>query len=868
MIPKHPSANDVLTSPDTLTSSADDEPIHTPGAIQPHGLMLVLSMDEWRVLQTSANTKKLLGLPRNRVLGRDVSDLFGAEAFTTLEPLLTRPVVKSSITRSYECSLKWGTRRFHAHTYPSGGRMVLELEPAQTAEEISQLNLHKALHECFMTLSVSPDLLTLCAEVAFQVRIATGFDRVMIYRFDAEWNGEVVAEARSDDHRLVSYLGLHFPAADIPLKARELFMLTGVRVIPDVHARPVRLMPCLDPETTAPLDMECAKLRAVSPIHIKYLQNMGVGGSLTIAIVRQGVLWGLVACHHATPRHIPVSLRNACKLIGQLFSVALTAREEAEEACYRLELKASLTSFLAKIAQEESLSDSLLCHQPNLLNCIASDGFALKLDSKMILQGETPSLKETEALFCRLAKRASEGVWATDALAHALDDTEDLPAGIGGVLALLLPGDQPRGVLWMRQEVLRSVHWGGDPNQTVQVDAANGELHPRNSFALWKEQVRGCSLAWRSCEIAAAAELRTVLIGLLLLSSERKANNAHRALQWSEESFRTLLELSPTLVFIKDAQGRLLFASHLFTRRFGISPEQWQSKTDDELWPADVAVQIRTSDLAALEVNEPVEMIESLPLPDGTLSLWLTVKFPIPDISGSKLLASQGIDITESRATEVQLRTSLHEKEVLLREIHHRVKNNLQVVASMLKLQERQTPDRVSADALSQSQDRVRSMALIHEHLYLSDSLARIDLMGYLENLSDSLMSTHSQLADQVQLTRMLTSVQADLDMAVPLGLIVNELLTNALKHAFADGRQGRIDLALTPAENGCYQLVISDNGVGMPADLDMTTTHSLGLRLVRSLTRQIHGKLVMSQDNGTRFTVLFSLNPSYDSLE
>ncbi len=838
------------------------EPLHAPAAIQPHGVVLVLSVDDWRVLQTSTNCKQLLGLSPSRVLGKRLPDLFGDEAFARLEPSLTRATAHSLRTGAWESGHPARTRRFHTHTYPSGGRLVLELEPAELAEEAVGTDLHDALHSGFVELAASPDLLSLCAEAGAQIRALTGFDRVMVYRFDSEWNGEVVAESRADHSPIDSYLGLHFPASDIPFRARELFMLTGVRTIPDVGARVASLVPECDPETGEPLDMSRSLLRAVLPIHIEYLQNMEVAGSLAIAIIRRGTLWGLVACHHLVPRHVSRSLRIACKIIGQLLSLELTAREDARDTRYLLELKAGQASFLEAVARHESVSDGLLLHQPTLLNRIEADGVALKLDGRTVLLGKTPPLAQVEGLFSRLSARTDEAVWATDDLCRHLGETEDTLSGTSGVLAMLLPGSEPRGVMWMREENLQTVSWGGDPSRTVEIDPADGQLHPRASFALWKEQVRGRSVAWQSCELEAANQLRAALIGLLLLSSERAAHTARRALELSEERFESFLELSPTLAFIKDVDGRLLFASRLFAERFGIAPEQWRGKTDDQLWPAEVALQIRTSDLTVLEVDEPLELTEVLPLPDGELSQWLTVKFPIPNLSGGKLLASMAIDITGRRAVEAQMRTALREKEVLLREIHHRVKNNLQVVASLLKLQERQTANPTAIAVLAQSQDRVRSMALIHEHLHLSTSLARAELASYLKQLSDSLLGTYGGMSEGLQFSHALAPIQADLDTAVPLGLIANELMTNAIKHAFVDGRQGQIHLELSLTADGSGRLVISDNGVSLPLDLDIETTRSLGLRLVRSLTRQLDGTLEVSRESGTRFELIFPLKP------
>ena len=238
--------------------------------------------------------------------------------------------------------------------------------------------------------------------------------------------------------------------------------------------------------------------------------------------------------------------------------------------------------------------------------------------------------------------------------------------------------------------------------------------------------------------------------------------------------------------------------------------------------------------------------------------------------------------------TEEQIKASLREKEVLLKEIHHRVKNNLQVVSSLLYLQSETVADPAVLNMFQDSQHRVRSMALVHERLYQAKDLSRIDFSDYVSDLANHLLSSYSVSADRVKLELEADSVALDVDTAVPCGLIINELVSNSLKHAFpahsatkiggqelADGQDreaqqnptasspGKIRIQLRLEAGGHLQLLVSDNGVGVPADFDIENTESLGLLLVNSLVRQLRGTLELSTAEGTEFKIRFRLPES-----
>lgn len=210
-------------------------------------------------------------------------------------------------------------------------------------------------------------------------------------------------------------------------------------------------------------------------------------------------------------------------------------------------------------------------------------------------------------------------------------------------------------------------------------------------------------------------------------------------------------------------------------------------------------------------------------------------------------------EIEERRRTE-------KEKEVLLREVHHRVKNNMQVISSLLKLQSRDIEDKRAVEMLNESQDRIKSMALVHEKLYESKDLANIDFDEYIEHLVQTLFRSYGVNREKIRLKLNIERVMLKIDKAIPCGLIVNELVLNSLKHAFADGDTGEIEVSLVLINENETELAVSDNGIGIPEELDFRSTASLGLKLVNILTDQIDGKLDLDRSKGTKFQIRFKM--------
>jgi chemotaxis family two-component system sensor kinase Cph1 len=362
----------------------------------------------------------------------------------------------------------------------------------------------------------------MCQDVVKEVRRITGFDRVMIYQFDQEAAGRVIAE---DTNQETPYLDLHYPPSDIPKQARQLYTLNWLRLIPDISYQPVTLIPEPNPFTNQPLDLSLSVLRSVSPIHLEYLQNMGVTASMSISLIQDQKLWGLIACHHSSPKYVPYNIRTACEFIGQVMSVELANKEASEDIEYKMQLKSLQTQFVEVLSQAEYFLEGLVQLKSQLLNLVNATGAVICSGTQYIRVGETPSEEAVHALLDWIKPQIHHSLFETRSLSSVYPAAESFKAIASGVLALEISKVHHNYLLWFRPEVIQTVNWGGNPNKPVEVlDDGSLRMSPRKSFELWQETVRGCSLPWKSYEVEGVAELRSLIVGIVLRQADELAS--------------------------------------------------------------------------------------------------------------------------------------------------------------------------------------------------------------------------------------------------------------------------------------------------------------------------------------------------------
>ncbi len=500
------------------------EPIHIPGSIQPHGVLLVLAerAGDLTIIQASENVAELLGLPAQEVLGRPIGQVLGADFAVRLgaeAPNLAadaRPLFVCAVSGPPLVGERGTAQLFHAVAHRAGDGIIVELELASAADPIA--DFHPRLDAFTMKAEACTGLADLSRLTAAEVRHLTGFDRVLIYQFDAQWHGVVVGEDGTG--RLPSYLDHRFPASDIPAQARELYRKNRVRIIPDAGYRPVPLTPALCPLTDKPLDMSFSTLRSVSPVHVQYMRNMETASSMSISILRNGQLWGLISCHHCEPKRVPFQIRGTCDLIGRVFALRIAALEHSQDYERRIEVQAAYAKLLACMSGRADFAAALAENESTLLSFVAAGGAAILNDDECMLLGGTPNEAQVRELAGWLFRDSGEEIYSTDSLGSLYPAARAYKDKASGLLAIAISKLYPSYVLWFRPEVLQTIPWGGDPSKERQYTGNHASLHPRKSFETWKETVSDKSLPWNRSELEASAELRNIIVGTVLRKAE------------------------------------------------------------------------------------------------------------------------------------------------------------------------------------------------------------------------------------------------------------------------------------------------------------------------------------------------------------
>ncbi len=510
----------------TITN-CDSEPVQTPGCVQAHGAMLVLRPADLTVLQASENTDRLLGHRADTLLNKSVQVAIGSDgearlkAFFATEPTDRNPLYAFTLPPRNDVPPLDVT----AHTVD--GVAVVEFE-ATGRTEAGEPDYYALVKKTVTRLQSAKTLQQFCDLTSDEFRTLTGLDRVVIYKFHADGHGEVFAESKRAD--LDPWLGLHYPAGDIPEPAREVFKQIWVRPTPDVAGELAELVPLTNPDTGRPLTMTHCALRGASVMYTEYLENMKVTAGLTMPIRRDGELWGLIACHHyAGPKHVPYQVRAACEFLAQVVSLQYQAAEEREHLVYRLKLDGTHQQLLAQAARDGGLA-SMTEGRPNLLDGMAAGGAALYHHDRWWRVGTTPSDAQLDALGEWLNDRPefaspTRPLYATDSLAQQCPPAAAFTDVASGLVAVPLSRLNRNWMLWFRPETIQTVNWGGNPHEKPTVPGPHGpRLTPRRSFELFQESVRGRSLPWLAVELDAVARLRMLVMELVVSRAERLAD--------------------------------------------------------------------------------------------------------------------------------------------------------------------------------------------------------------------------------------------------------------------------------------------------------------------------------------------------------
>ena len=499
-----------------------DEPISVPGLdrcaqeqvqiigqIQPHGLLFALSEPDLVVRQVSANISAFLGMSPESVLDRPFESVLGAQLFEAFHAQLTSDA--GSSVASFHIPQRGSAVEAQCIAHRQDGVLIVELEPIEGAHSLAPLDFDAHIQLPLSRMRAASDILELARVAASEVRRLSGFDRVMVYRFDENWNGEVIAEAVG--HSPVSYFGLRFPAGDIPPQVRQLFLLNVIRAIVDVDATPAPIIPGMSPLTGKALDLTYSALRSASLIHLEYLRNMGVQSSLTVSIIVEGRLWGMIACHDPKAHRLARSTRSVCELIGQTLAAQVALRADSAALQTRLTARELLDNVVAKMETAESLVEAAQSEGTPLLNLFDADGLVFRIDGVLSGQGAIAETGLLVPAIGRLRSLASRGVASSNELGKVDPDLAAYASVASGALLIDLGEATDDYLLFLRRELVETIAWAGNPNKSVVADR-HDRLHPRKSFEAWQETVHGASRPWTETELESGLLLREHLLRL------------------------------------------------------------------------------------------------------------------------------------------------------------------------------------------------------------------------------------------------------------------------------------------------------------------------------------------------------------------
>ncbi|MEG3966397.1 PAS domain S-box protein [Microcoleus sp. T2B6] len=633
----------VLSSDTGTLNNSDCELIYAPGSIQPHGILLVLESPALKILQVSNNTFEAMGLYPEQLLDKFLEEFVETEEIEAIEKaLFENDQQRNGIRLSFKSQDRQSF--FEGTLHQSNSALIVELESVVSPKTSDCFNCYNLVQEPIDKIHKTPNLQVLCQTAVEEVRRIIGFDRAIVYQFDATGAGQVVAEDKVES--LAPLLGLHYPATDIPAQARNLFHMNLIRFIPDINCQPVELIPHCNPLTGRPLDMGGSLLRTVSPCHVQYLKNMNVAASMTVTLIKDKKLWGLIACHHPTRKYVNYETRTACELLAKFVNLELSYKKDSEDREYAIYLKALCQKFITEIYQKNCFVEGLLTYRDELLALVGATGGVVCANESLTTIGQTPELVEIENLIAWIKTQINNEVFYTDSLSKLYPPAEKFKEVASGLLVLAMSEMQNYYILWFRPEALQTVNWAGPPEGQIELKADGSRLmSPRISFELWQETVRSKSLPWQPCEIEIARELRVAITSIEL----RKTNE------------QLSLALSATKIgfWDWDVQKNRIVWSREHEELFGLIPGTFAGTYQS------FAACVHPEDLKSMEnaINQAIahrgDFCHEIRVvwPDGSIH-WMEGKgkFFYNEAGDAVRMVGTVTEITDRKARELQLR--------------------------------------------------------------------------------------------------------------------------------------------------------------------------------------------------------------------
>ena len=537
------------------------EPIHLSGAIQPHGYLVSCRLPDWTITNVSANVEELTGAAPEAMLRRSLREFITDDVIQAIAETIGFSDPGAPAQRAAVANIGPSAKLCEVSVHAAEGLVHIEIEPhVHGAGDRSPTLVAQAM---IARIAQGLDEAGFHERVAEQVRKLTGYDRVMVYRFRHDDSGEVVAESREPD--MPSYLGLRYPASDIPPQARRLYLHSRIRVIPDARYRPVPILPDRNPGG-GPLDLSQLSLRSVSAVHLEYLANMGVAASRSISIVAGGRLWGLIACHHRSARHLAPGVRAAADLFGLFVSMRVAAQEQEEAAQLEDRARGVRDTLALRLSGAGDPQAALAGELDLLQRALPCDGIALLQAGGRQVAGRVPPDGCMPGILDWLQRASAPGVPVDTHRGADWNPDRVAADGIAGVLAVPLDAARGEWLLFFRREQVENVRWAGRPDEPLALGDDGRRIGPRRSFAAWSETVRGCSEPWSDADLRIASRLQLVLQesrhrhGAQADVRDLRGHRSRLDVRGHRERLAGLSELLEGMVHVSPAQSAALAA--------------------------------------------------------------------------------------------------------------------------------------------------------------------------------------------------------------------------------------------------------------------------------------------------------------------
>jgi two-component system, chemotaxis family, sensor kinase Cph1 len=538
-------------------TNCEREQIHLAGSIQPHGALLVFREPDYIVVQCSANAREFLGIS-DKLIGASLRKI-GGNLWERARPHFKTRI--DAIPVAVRCHLGNPDVPFNALLHhPPGGGLIVELERAG-----SPADFYPTIETALRSILAAPTLQSLCQESAEIFGGLTGYDRIMIYRFDDAGHGEVFSEVRRPD--LEAFLGNRYPSTDIPQIARRLYERNRVRLMTDVNYTPSLLEPRSSPITGEDLDMSLCFLRSVSPIHVQYLKNMGVVATLVVSLMVGGKLWGLISCHHYSPRFLHFEMRAVCELLAEAIGTRIAALESFVQGQSELSVRRLEQRLIESVSRQGDWRSALFDSARSVLLPLGASGAALLCDAQIMTIGEAPGTEEIRDIAQWLKPRLQDSVFSTASLALDEPKFQSVAAVASGIVAARISGDPSEILLWFRKERIRTVTWGGDPFKPMSIGEDPLELSPRRSFAQWHQVVEGTSDPWTVADLNAARLIGASVTDVILQFRSVRILIAQDQLQRELRQVRS----ADQQVLVANAVGEIIETNSAFDELLGTS---------------------------------------------------------------------------------------------------------------------------------------------------------------------------------------------------------------------------------------------------------------------------------------------------------